>query len=256
MYPRSMDAPQWEQDVEKYIQMGLLEPALELLNEVIEKNPDDVRAKIFKAYVLREMEKDDEALRIVDELLKKEEDEELLLLKGMILYDNEDYKNAAKYFRRVAEINPENIDALYNLASCYDAQEQYDISEKYYRKILKINPSDAEAWNNLAVCLIFQGKHEDALKAAEKALSIEEDYDNAWYNKALALYYMERYKDSVAAFKKCVELSDDSDAWYAMGMAYAQMGQKEEAIRCLREALKRNPEDEDAKSALEQLENA
>ncbi len=245
---------QWEEDVQKYLQMGLYQPALDLVEEIL-KEGKDKRALTYKAYILRSMERDDEALEIVDSLLKEEEDEDLLLLKGMILFDNDNYKDAAKYFRRVTEINPENLDAWYNLASCYDAQEKYDISEKYYRKLVEINPEDAEAWNNLSVSLLFQDKYEKALEAAEKAIEIEEDYDNAWYNKGLALHYLERYREAIKAFKKCIEISDDPDAWYAMGISYANMDMKEEAKRALREALRRNPEDEEIREALERIEN-
>ncbi len=249
-----MDNENWEEDIKKYLEMGLYEPALERVNEILNKEKNR-RAMIYKAYILRGMERDDEALKIVDELLKEGDDEDLILLKGMILYDNEKYKDAALYFRRVMEINPENTDAIYNLASCYDTLEEYDKSEKYYRKLIEIDPEDEEAWNNLSVCLIFQEKYEDAFKAANKAIEIDKDYDNAWYNKGLALYYLEKYKDAIKAFDKCIEISDDPDAWYAKGMTYIAMDMNEEAKKCIKEALKRNPDDEEAKEALKMLEN-
>ncbi len=245
----------WEEELQKYLTMGLYQPALDMIEEILQKDKNNKKAKTYKAYILRSLERDDEALEIVDSLLKEGEDEDLLLLKGMILYDNEKYKEAAKYFRRVTEINPENIDAWYNLASCYDALEEYPISEKYYRKLVEINPEDAEAWNNLSVTLLFQDKYEEALKAAEKAIEIEEDYDNAWYNKGLALHYLERYKEAIKAFDRCIKISDDPDAWYAKGISYLLMGKKEEARKYLREALKRNPEDEEIREALESIEN-
>jgi len=90
---------QWEEDVQNYLQMGLYQPALDLVEEVLKKGKDK-RALTYKAYILRSMERDDEALEIVDALLREEEDEDLLLLKGMILFDNENYKDAAMTLRK------------------------------------------------------------------------------------------------------------------------------------------------------------
>ncbi len=167
--------------------------------------------------------------------------ENLLLLKGILLFNSKEYKEATKYFRRVTEINPENIDAWYNLAYCYDAQEKYDISEKYYSKLVEINPKDAKAWNHLAVARLYQKKYEKALEAAEKAIELKDDYGNAWYNKGMSLHYLERYKEAIKAFKKCIEISDDPDAWYAMSISYTNMGMKKEAKKALEEALRRRP---------------
>ena len=251
-----MAEEKWEEDIQKYIEVGLFEPGMELIDKILKEDPKNRKALTYRAYIYRSMDRDKEALDLVNSLLEDNMDDiDLLLLKGMILFDNENYKNAAKYFRRVHEIDEKNTDALYNLASCYDAMDQLEYSGKYYKEIVNINPEDEEAWNNLAVSMIFQEKYKEALEAAKKSISIDSEYDNAWYNKGLALYYLEKYKDALKAFDRSIELSDDSDAWYAKGICYAAMDMKEEAIRALKEALKRNPEDPEIKESLKSLQS-
>ncbi|MBQ6206130.1 MAG: tetratricopeptide repeat protein [Oscillospiraceae bacterium] len=169
-------------------------------------------------------------------------DYKLSLLKnrlGLCYADNNQHKQAEKYYREELEINRrlaaenpafENIVALTcnNLACLLDDVNRKEEAEKYYREALEIrrrlakaNPASFEPYvatvcNNLAVLLKNTNRMEEAEEYYGEALEIR---------RRLA-------KANPAAFEPYVAMTCDN-----LGIFYATINQMEKAEEYFREAL-------------------
>jgi tetratricopeptide (TPR) repeat protein len=62
------------------------------------------------------------------------------------------------------------------------------------------------------------------------------------------------HKRAIEDHTKAIELDrNEKDVWYNRGIAYLEIGENERAIADFREALRVNPQDEDARTRLKQL---
>ena len=64
--------------------------------------------------------------------------------KGMI--DNE-----ISAYKKVVEIDPDNLEAFYNLGHAYRDKEMYDESIAAYNRVIEIDPAYIDAYFNLGV---------------------------------------------------------------------------------------------------------
>ena len=70
--------------------------------------------------------------------------------RGVALYKNERYAEAAQAFKQVERDNVK-ADALYNLGNAHFQQQQYDQAIAAYKDSLKQDPNNEDARHNLAV---------------------------------------------------------------------------------------------------------
>jgi len=59
------------------------------------------------------------------------------------------YEDAAKAYERVVRLQPDNVEALNNLAYAYDRAARYEDSIRALKKVISLNPADAFGFNNL-----------------------------------------------------------------------------------------------------------
>ena len=115
----------------------------------------------------------DVAIRSWQNALDFWQDEPLWLLEaGRLLKTTGETSNAAEYFQRAVEIDPENIEGRLNLA---EIQIKSDMGEEAIANLLeasKISPTNGDVWLNLARALELTGNNKEALHAAEKAVQL------------------------------------------------------------------------------------
>lgn len=97
-----------------------------------------------------------------------------LLLLGLIRFRQRDYARAQATFRRMLELDPNDIDALYNLALIAQMQHRYHDAREGYLHVLRVAPKDADARYNLGVLTYSVGAVKEAhydLAQLEKIVS-------------------------------------------------------------------------------------
>jgi Tfp pilus assembly protein PilF len=123
----------------------------------------------------------------------------------------------------------------------------------HLRKVLESDPENTQALNNLAYLLSeFANRPDEALKLAQRAVELSPQ--EAAYSDTLGwiLYRKGVYKSAI----QYLERADKADVVtkYHLAMAYAKAGQTPRGQAILKEALKQDPNRPEAKMALEILE--
>ena len=111
---------------------------------------------------------------------KKEYNEILLLLYGLILYFNENYSEAEEAFKQLILLNETNY-LYFNILGVINAnQKKYEDAIKYYKKALELNKEYPKCLINYGVILSNQGKIKESCHYIISALKIFEDIPDAW----------------------------------------------------------------------------
>lgn len=148
-----------------------------------------------------------EELEIYDQLFELvPDDESVAFNRGVILFDQERYEDAAEsftvsafnrtdeeikadseeYLTQILEKMPDNISILHSLASLAMENGDGELIEAYYKKIISINPSDSFAHLNLGH-FYFADNSDDRLviEHFEKFLELEPESDEVHEIKSI-----------------------------------------------------------------------
>ena len=164
------------------------------------------------------------------------------------------YDAATTYYSSPAQVMPRSREAALqavaldpNLASGHVRlgyvrlffDWDWPAAEKEYRRALEINPSLSEAQLGYANYLATLGHFDEALFRVQQAylhdpLAVESR------NEALWIYYFSgRMPETVEQCRKTIELAPAGGTAYAvLSIAYAQMGQHDEALRAAEDTLR------------------
>ena len=106
--------------------------------------------------------------------------ETFLLLYGLTLFLNENYKEAEEAFGQLIILNDQNY-YYYNILGVINInQNRYEDAIKYYKKALEINNKYPKCLINYGVLLSNQGKYEESCRYIILALKIFDDIPEGW----------------------------------------------------------------------------
>ncbi len=181
---------------------GQFEEAKATLDQIIAKNPKDMRAIVALADVLRAKEK---------------------------------YAEAAEVYTRAIDLlqapTAANWTLYYFRGTCYERTKQWDKSEADLKKALELKPDQPHVLNYLGYSWVDQGVNLDAgLDMIRKAVTLRPDDGYFIDSLGWAYYRVGRYDDAVRELERAVELKpDESVINDHLGDAYWRVGRKLEA---------------------------
>lgn len=110
----------------------------------------------------------------------------LLKELGALQFQAGEYRAAIKTWRRVLALDPDDLDARFELATLLGIDEQFDEATEQFQTIVARNPADWRAHANL--CRFLIGRDADAALAhARQAIRLNPDSFEAHMNLATAL---------------------------------------------------------------------
>ncbi len=134
---------------------------------------------------------------------------------GLLYYKQQQFEQAMLLFEKSMEYEPTNVNFIRKFAKLAQEAKQYQKAIDFYKKSLNIEPKDCVGLNNVGI--LYEKLH-DAETAKE--------------------YY-----------KKSLKIKPNYEAFHNLGVLYRNERNLDESIRCLKEALKFQPyNDETLKS--------
>lgn len=161
---------------------------------------------------------------------------------------NEATKTAENILRMILEKDSGCAEAMNILATLLQNSGRSAEAAVLYQQILTIQPDNAIAINNLAwIMCEEEGKCKEALELAQRGLKVAPDYIDLIDTRGVVYYKLAQYDKAVQDFTRCVELYPEgtpsaTTSYLHLGRALVKLGQKDEAVNTLRQALKLNTE--------------
>jgi len=127
-------------------------------------------------------------------------------------------------------------------------------------KAYRLAPENVAVKINLGSAYILAGKHALAVPVLEEAIALEPENENIWINLAAAYLgklpfaTKEKREKALAAFREALAINPRAySVHYNMALIFHEQGDIEEAKFYFQEALRVNPDDDDARRWLQRL---
>lgn len=221
--------------------------ALEILDKAVIFDNSDIDIYILKTEALLALDRQEEAVELLEVALNLFEGEDKLELLFELADVYDDYENFDKVFdclRMILEQDPNNEEALYKICFWTDFTGRSAESIELHQKIIDEYPYNELAWFNLAAA--YQGikLYEKSIDAYLYAIVIDEKFDYAYRNMGDAYIRLRKYKEAIEALEKVLELSKPEDVIYeAIGHCYEKLKNYAQARFYYRKASHLNQSD-------------
>lgn len=115
----------------------------------------------------------DEAINLLEEVIKSYETSNIYGSLGYMLIQKGDLDKALEFNLKASEYNSSNAIILDNLGQTYYLKGNYDKAVEIYENLMESNPSFPDAYYNYALVLKARSEFSKALDTAKKALNYE-----------------------------------------------------------------------------------
>ncbi|MCG4585545.1 tetratricopeptide repeat protein, partial [Anaerosalibacter bizertensis] len=212
--------------------------------EYEEKNNDKELDDIYKKIdSLIEKEKEQEAIDFIEDCIKENESPELYNELGNVYYDNKDYENAMKAYKKAVEIDKDYVHSLYNIALIHYRRWSFDKSIDLLNRVLKINKDYYEALTLLGDIYLKRENFDEALNYYGKSISINNENYSGYEGMGYVYFIQEYYQEALNYYDKAIELNNKNAYAYNMrGKCYKELRMYDKVLDDYYKAIELDPE--------------
>jgi len=190
---------------------GDIDNSYSLLKEIESIEPNNQELLIQKATIYSKKNQHNRAIKILKKSLDFIDDpSEVWMLLGMEYMMDSNYYEAQKYFKKCLNLDPEDIQTLYNLIYCNDQLKEHGKSIEVLNYILNIHPYNESAWHELGKQYLKINKKSEALTSFEFAIISEEKFSGAYVEKAKILEEKGDIIEAIENYQIILQIEDES----------------------------------------------
>lgn len=266
---------------EFYLQWGFLEEANLILKELLLLYPNEGEIKVLLADIYIELEKDEAAIELLNEIKESDptylhallqladlfqsqglfEVAELKLMMakqfnpdeqiidfalGELLFSIGEYKRAITYYEKIVKVTNEiaTVSIYDRLAESHAASGNYEVALDFYKEISSENPDTLFKHGFTA----YQANRKDiAIKAWEKVIELDPNYHAVYYELSKAYAENGLPEEAYATSKKGLKVDEfNKELYYYAGILAHQMNEDIESERLVRHAVALDPDYKEA----------
>ena len=170
------------------------------------------------------------------------------------------YKNSGMISEAIDEINKSlringnYVKALNLYGKLMLIEKKMDRAIETFKKVLELDPQDMEGMLNLACCYDDNNMLDEAIKRFVAAISLYPDYPDLYFHLANALLKKNDVNGAIENFKKAIELNNNYiDVHRALSRIYINVNKNEEAIAELKEIIDLSLDEEEISNCKKEI---
>ncbi|EGO65517.1 tetratricopeptide repeat protein [Acetonema longum] len=239
-----------------YANVGDFPKGLETMEAAIQQNPQKDDYHFTKAYLYVDLARYEEAIIILERLIKTYPKAEYAHTRLGRCYEETDNEyDAIRIYRKTLEINPDNLDALEKLGDLYirvyereEDVKHYETARRYGEHLLELRQDSSYYYVHVGIIYDKGYQFAKALECYQKAVKCNPK--NLWphNNAGYVLKNMKKYDEAIGEYQKALELMEPGDSLLPhsnLATCFEILGRYEEALDCYREILKHWPDRQD-----------
>ena len=159
-----------------------------------------------------------------------------------------DLTEATKLFKQAVELEPNDTDALNNLAVCYLEGGEFEKADALLRKVLKLNAKYRGADLNIGAGFILKGEPSGGEQSTKKATEAPPTANgktveaSAYYNLGLIAADAGDYAGAQADLEKSAGIKPSAQTYAALGCVQCAQGDWDAGVASLEKAAVMKPE--------------
>jgi tetratricopeptide (TPR) repeat protein len=218
-------------------EMGLNKEAFEVLDEAIEKRPDDAELKIFVAEAKARFGLLDDAKTLLAEAEKGSSRRDWLRISASVSELDGELEKSLSSWREILALEPLAMDAHQNVAFLIAATESKKSAQEYLKTVVGQFPHHRELHKYL---LEWMQEEEPAtvLPIVEHLIRIDDQ--DAWSRREMARWLIreKRYEEALAQVENAFQLDPfEPVTLYSRGVILTEMNRRPEAADAYRQSL-------------------
>lgn len=215
--------------------------AIAQYEQVLASKPDDKGCKIAIAGCRLQLGQLDQAEKMAKEVLTDEADAPLAnYYLGVISFRRGDTDTALKYLLKAHETNPGWIELQCQIGTVYLRRRRWKRAEEAFRKALEIDPDCAEAHDGLGVAYRAQRRPEEAVHEHMQSIALLHYRPQTHINLGLALAETGQLDWAIRAFEVALEQNPHNPfPHHCLARLYAEAKQDPQKAAAHREQARR-----------------
>lgn len=202
-------------------QLGRMEEGRELLRNSTSSNADKTRLLLAEAHLLRDNGRGDEALALLE---------------------------------RERARQPDHAELLYEIAMLADRQGKHELLEVRLKHLLTLQPDNPQALNALGYSWAERNIHlGEAERLIAKAVKLAPEDPYIMDSLGWVFFRQGRLPESLQTLERAHDIRADPEIAAHLGEVLWMLDRKDEARKLLREAARKNPENEVLASVIKKL---
>ena len=245
-----------------YEQVGDYNQAIKTYDGIAEDTVFFRRAQVRKALNYESLGDKAKAVELLDTVSKRyPEDTSALITKGDLLRDDKDFSGAATAYgaaiTRSEPLNAADWPLLYARGISYERAGDWDSAEKDFQRALVLSPNQPDVLNYLGYTWLTLNKNiTKAREYLDIAASARPDDGNIADSVGWAHYLSGDFQYAATQFERAIQLMpDDASVNEHLGDAYWRIGRQTEARYQWERALASKPEKDVEQGLRAKLEN-
>ncbi len=158
-------------------ELGKKDEAVSMLESLLKKKPEYIEATMLLGDIYCEKEMYKETISIYMESLRYNQDNyELYYNMGIVYTMLNDFKNAKTCYQKAATINSMLYKSYYNIGQISLIFNDLDEAEKYFTQSLLSEEVEAEGYYHLSKIYVLKGDKENAVRFANIAIELDKSF--------------------------------------------------------------------------------
>jgi tetratricopeptide (TPR) repeat protein len=215
-----------------YVGKDKLLESLKYLNIATDKFPYYLNVWVEKAVVLNKLNRNVEALKVINNALTLSNSARIQTIKGIILNCLDKKIDSLSCYKAAVELDENSAEAWFQSGMVLMELEEYNSALESFNKAININDNYFEAWLNKGVSLNLQRKYKEANDTFNYLNIIYSNNKYVLTNIGVTLTNLNKSDESITYFDKAIELDK------AFAEAYANKGEALNILKNYEEAKK------------------
>ncbi|MEI8019077.1 MAG: tetratricopeptide repeat protein [Schlesneria sp.] len=219
-------------EVAPFFERGELAQAVDALNGMISKQPQNVALYSLRATAHHRMGNNDEALADLDHAISLDSrDARLFNNRGFVRLGMEQFQAANSDFDKATELASKFTNAYNNRGLLYIAQQRFGDAIVQFNRAIEIDPQYIDAYNNRGFAELESGQIEQALDDFNVAIQLNPKYVNAYNNRGLLRAQAGDFENAVIDFTQAMMLDPLNPKYYEhRAEVYLRQGASDKSI--------------------------
>jgi tetratricopeptide (TPR) repeat protein len=168
-------------------------------------------------------------------------------------YNQNDLKNAEKFYLAALKQDKELHYIKLNLATLYNRMKQNDKAELLFKDYLKYEPDNADALYSYGLLLSEMGKYDESLNRLLEAAAKAPDRPRVHHNIAMMYDFMDKKTEAERFLKKEIAVVNDLNSNLELLKYYIDNKQTQKALDFATQLQKQFPDAQEVKQVIEGL---
>jgi tetratricopeptide (TPR) repeat protein len=217
--------------------------AIELLENIVRKNPNFVEAWMLLGSVYRALGQTSKVIEVCKKSLDySPNDPRIWVNLGINYVENNQYEQAFEPLKKALSLDSANPSAWYSLGMALLAKKECDQAIEAFQKTVKLDPNRVNAWIVLASTLDDTKQFTQAIAAYKKALELQPSLFEALTGLGMTYVNKGDYIKAIDFYEKSLKINPNEAAiWFHLGTTLSKANKLDRAIDAIKEGLRIDP---------------